>query len=146
MLISDPTDKANMLNSFCASVFSCKRNHPQIPPAESGEPFCVCIKTLRKRLASLGNKNSVGPDGIPGAILKLGIEAMISYLARLMDITLNNNALLNDWKKAIVVPIFKGGDRTLVGNSRPVSLTSVVCKKMEHVIAGNIREMWEKSG
>jgi len=31
---------------------------------------------------------SVGPDGIPGAILKMGGETMIPYLARFLDIRL----------------------------------------------------------
>ena len=43
-----------------------------------------------------------------------------------------------DWEKAIVLPIHKGGDHLLVNNYRPVSLTSVVFKQMEHVIAGYI--------
>jgi hypothetical protein len=47
-------------------------------------------------------------------------------------------------KKAIVVPIYKAGDRSAVTNYRPVSLTSVVCKKMENVIAGYLRQVWEK--
>jgi hypothetical protein len=42
-----------------------------------------------------------------------------------------------------MVPIHKGGDRLVVRNYRPVSLTSVVCKQMEHVIAGYIRQVWE---
>ena len=50
---------------------------------------------------------------------------------------------LRDWKKAIVVPIHKGGDRSVVKNCRPVSLTSVVCKQMEHVIEDYIRQVWE---
>jgi len=54
---------------------------------------------------------------------------MIRYLARLLDITMNNNAIPGDWKKAIVVPIYKGGDRSVIENYRPVCLTSVVCKK-----------------
>jgi hypothetical protein len=54
---------------------------------------------------------------------------MIPYLSRLLDITMNNNSIPSDWKKAIVVPIYKGGDRSAVGNFRPVSLTSVFCKK-----------------
>jgi len=45
---------------------------------------------------------------------------------RLLDITMNNNAILGDWKKAIVVSIYKEGDRSVVGNYRPVSGTSVV--------------------
>jgi hypothetical protein len=46
----------------------------------------------------------------------------------------------------MVVPIYKGGDRSVVGNYRPVSLTSVVCKKIEYVIAGYLRQVWEISG
>jgi len=65
-------------------------------------------------------------------------EAMIPYLARLLDVTINNGTIPRDWKKAFVVPIHKGGDRSVVRNYRPVSLTSVVCKQMEHVIAGYI--------
>ena len=41
--------------------------------------------------------------------------------------------------------IHKGGDRSLVTNYRPVSLTSVVCKQMEHVIVSYIRQVWDKN-
>jgi len=71
---------------------------------------------------------------------------MIPYLARLLDNTMNNNAIPGNWKKAIVVPICKGRDRSVVGNYRPVSLTSVVCKQMDHFIARYLREVWEMSG
>ena len=57
-----------------------------------------------------------------------------------------NYAILSDWKKAIVVPIYKQADQLVVGNYRQVSLTSVVCKQMEHVIAGYLRQVWEISG
>jgi hypothetical protein len=49
-------------------------------------------------LSAIGRKKSVGTDGIPREILKLGGEAMISYLAILLDITMNNNAIPDDWK------------------------------------------------
>ena len=68
---------------------------------------------------------------------------MIPYLARLLEITMNNGTLPGDWKRATVVPIHKGGDRSLVTNYRPVSLTSVVCKQMEHAIASYLRQVWE---
>jgi hypothetical protein len=47
----------------------------------------------------LGENKSVGPDGVSGEILKLGGEAMIPYLARLLDVTINNATLPSDWKK-----------------------------------------------
>ena len=67
---------------------------------------------------------------------------MIPYIARLLEITMNNGILPGDWKRATVVPIHKGGDRSLVTNYRPVSLTSVVCKQMEHAIATYLRQVW----
>ena len=39
----------------------------------------------------------------------------------------------------------QGGDRSLVANYRPVSLTSVVCKQLEHVIASYLRQVWDKN-
>jgi hypothetical protein len=107
--------------------------------------FNTNINTIRKRLSTIGRKKSVGPDGIPGVILKLGGEAMIPYLARLLDITMNNRSIPADWEKAIVVPIYKGGDLSVIGNYRLVSLTSVVCKQMEYVTAGYLRQIWEMS-
>jgi len=71
---------------------------------------------------------------------------MISYLARLLVIMLNNNAIPGDWKKAVLVSIYKGGDRSDVGNCRPVSLTAVVGNQQEHVIARHLRQVWEMSG
>ena len=68
---------------------------------------------------------------------------MIPYLTRLPEITINNGTIPGDWKKAIVVPVHKGGDRSVVQNYTPVGLTSVVCKIMEHIVAGYIRQVWQ---
>jgi len=44
-----------------------------------------------------------------------------------------------------VVPIYKGGDRSAVSHYRPISLTSVVCKQLEHVTVGYLRQVWDKN-
>jgi len=49
----------------------------------------------------------VGPDGVPGDILKVGGEAMFPFLARLLDITVNNATIPSDRKRATLVPIKK---------------------------------------
>jgi hypothetical protein len=43
-----------------------------------------------------------------------------------------------DWKHANVVPAFKKGERYKAGNYRPISLTCICCKLMEHIITSNI--------
>jgi len=50
----------------------------------------------------------MGSDGIPGEILKLGGEAMIPYLARLLDITTKNATIPCDWKRTTLLLIYKG--------------------------------------
>jgi len=106
--ITDSIDKANTLNSYYASVCGCKRNIAQIKITRSGEPFTINVKMIRKRLAAIRRNKSMGPDGVPGEILKLGMEAMIPYHARLLDITISNAAIPSDWKRTMVVPIYKG--------------------------------------
>ena len=113
-LLTDPLEKANSLNSYYASIFSCESSNLEIQPTQSGNPFTINISSIRKRLSTIGRKKSVGPDGIPGEILKLRREAMVPHLARLLDITMNNNAIPADWKKFIVISIYKGGDRSVV--------------------------------
>jgi hypothetical protein len=89
-IVTDTTEKANSLNSYYASLFSCERNILQIQSMESGNPFTISINIIRKRSSSISRKKSIGPDGIPGEILKLDEEAMIPYLVRLQDITKKN--------------------------------------------------------
>ena len=134
-----------MFNSYYSTVFSSEGNILHIKGENTGDPFTTDIKTIRRRIKATGKNKSVGPDLFSGEILKLGGKDMIPYLARLLDITMNNGTLPGDWKRATVIPIHKGGDRSVVTNYRPVSLTSVVCKQMKHVIASFLRKVWEKN-
>ena len=80
----------------------------------TGDPFTTDIKTIRRRIKAIGKNKSVGPDWVSEEILKLGGEAMILYLARLLDITMNNGTVPGD-------SYSQGGcDRSLVMNYRPV--------------------------
>jgi hypothetical protein len=70
----------------------------------------LTLKLLEK-LLKIGRYKSVGPDGVPGEILKLGGESITSFQARILEISLKNATVPSDWKRATVVPIYKRGDR-----------------------------------
>jgi hypothetical protein len=74
-----------------------------------GETFIINTKIMRQNLAKIERNKSVEPDGVPGEILKWGGEATTPFLARLLEISLNNVTVRSDWKRATVVPIYKGG-------------------------------------
>jgi len=46
-IITDITEKANILNSHYASAFCCVRNIPEIKLANWGETFIITIKVIR---------------------------------------------------------------------------------------------------
>ena len=50
----------------------------------------------------------------------------------------DSGELPEDWRNARVVPIFKKGAKHDPSNYRPVSLTTVLCKLMEHVVYKDI--------
>jgi hypothetical protein len=145
-IITDPKEKANEFNAYYATVFNTPDNIQLIPDGNIVQTFAVDSKVIRRRIQRIGKNKSVGPDGISGDILKLGGEPMVPYLTRLLDITVNNGSIPDDWKKATVIPVHKGGDRSIIPNYRPVSLTSVICKQMEHAIATYLRQVWNKEG
>jgi hypothetical protein len=118
-LITDPIEKVDSLNYYYSSVFSseCNIQHIQcansgvplhVQCTNSGVPFTIDVKIITKKVAAIGKNKLIGPDGISGEIPKLGGEAMISYLVRLLDITMNNGTLPADWKRTIVVHVHKG--------------------------------------
>jgi hypothetical protein len=88
-IITYPAEKANSLNFYYSTVFSSERNIPHILAENTDDPFTIDIKTIRKRIKAIGKNKPVGPDCVSGEILKLGWEAMIPYLAQLLDVTFN---------------------------------------------------------
>ena len=54
--------------------------------------------------------------------------------------SLKQGIIPTDWTTANVVPIFKKGDRQQPNNYRPISLTSITCQMLEHIITSNIMQ------
>ena len=59
-------------------------------------------------------------------------------LAVIFNESLATGNLPEDWKTAVVTPIFKHGGKADPGNYRPVSLTSVPCKVLERILRRKI--------
>jgi len=99
--ITDAIEKANTFNSYYSTVSSSEGTEGE----HTGDPCTNDIKTIRRRIKTIGKNKSVGPDRVSEEILKLGGEAMIPYIARLLDLTMNNGTLPGNWKRATVFPI-----------------------------------------
>jgi hypothetical protein len=64
----------------------------------------------------------------------------IPILTKIYQQSINTGLIPEDWKHANIVPIFKKGDRSKPSNYRPVSLTPVASKILEHIIVSQIMD------
>ena len=147
-LQSDTKARANILNEQFKSVFT-REDLSNIPDTgESDIPAMHNIKIdwkgVHKLLKNLKVHKATGPDEIPAYILKTAADELAPALALLFQLSMDQGEIPQDWKQALVVPIFKKGDKHQPSNYRPVSLTSITCKLLEHIIHSNIMHHFDQ--
>ena len=87
-----------------------------------------------KLLKNLNPHKATVPDGIPARLLKETAAEIAPAITLLYQASLNQGTVPSAWKRALVVPIFKKGNRSSPANYRPISLTAIPSKLCEHVI------------
>ena len=148
LLISENRKKAEVLNDQFRSVFT-KEDMKSFPSSTKPctpdiHSFKVTTAGIEKPLKNLNPNKAAGIDAIPPRILKENAHDLAPILAKIFQASLDTGKLPSDWKNANVSPIFKKGDKTKASNYRPVSLTSVCCKVLEHVLHSQIMKHLDK--
>ena len=130
MIISKKTiiflDPTSSLPSLGPSPFS------DVPAFEIG------TAGVKKLLPGLKPHKASGPDNIPTRFLREAANELAPALCLILTASLNQGYVPDDWKTADVTPIFKKGDRSTPANYRPISLTAVCCKVMEHILHSQV--------
>lgn len=65
-------------------------------------------------------------------------EVLANYLSSLFQLSLDIASVPSNWKTARVSPIYKKGDKSDPANYRPISLTSLVRKLLEHIVTSQL--------
>jgi hypothetical protein len=75
-------------------------------------------------------------DGISAKVLKAAAPAIAEPLTSIFNMYrhMTTDRFPMEWKVARVTPIFKKGQRTMLDNSRPISILPVVSKLMESIL------------
>jgi hypothetical protein len=139
VLISDSLGKANILNKQYTSVFGPKDREktPEGTPSDVPPMPEIQIQPegVKKMLLALKPTKAAGPDRISPRVLRELAEELYQPLTTLFQNSMDSGIVPAQWKTALVSPIFKKGDKHNPANYRPVSLTAVCCKMLEHVVA-----------
>ena len=98
---------------------------------------------IQKLFSNLKTNKACGPDEIHAMVLKELSNIISPYMSLLFQSSLDNETVPRDWRSANVTPLLKKGERYRAENYRPVSLTCICCKVLEHVVVSNVMKHLE---
>ena len=85
-----------------------------------------------------GPSKALGPDELHPRVLKELATELGPVFAHLFQQSIDTGEIPKEWSLANICPLFKKSDRSLACSYRPVSLTCVPCKLLEHIVCSNI--------
>ena len=146
ILESDNRKKAEILNDQFRSVFT--KENENLPMMQSSNfptmpNIRISVDGVKKLLLGLDPSKAPGPDGISSRLLKTVGEVIAPVLTIIFQKSLDTGEIPASWLRANITPLFKKGERTNPANYRPVSLTCITSKILEHILHSRIMAHYE---
>jgi hypothetical protein len=97
--------------------------------------------TVLRTLETLTNGKAPGPRNLHNELLKCCATAIAPYLTRLFNAVLATAICPTAWRKGMIHPVFKKGNRTSIENYRPIVVLDMVrrvfekCLLTDHLLA-----------
>ena len=104
------------------------------------EDIIVDPNAVHKLLSKQYIHKASRPDGLNARVLKECSSEIAPVLAYIFNESLAQGTVPDDWRLANVSPVFKKGEKYDAANYRPVSLTCICCKTLEHIIVSNMNK------
>ena len=138
--ITDPKAIAELLKNQFESVFSIPTEGMDIEDILKDQgPRCLedilfTEGDIEASILEIPPNSSPGLDAVPALFLQKCARELRRPLYLLWRMSLDIGKLPKCMKTGVVTPVFKGGNRCLPENYRPISLTSHLCKLFERLI------------
>ena len=117
-------NNVNYNQNYNNSSVSCQNNIPN---------YYIPVSTIIKKIKELPNK-AAGIDGIPTIFIKNCVYEISKPLYIIFNRSLNEGCFPRMWSSALIVPIFKSGNKFLVENYRPISKLCIIAKLFESIV------------
>ena len=157
--LTTETAKANVLNDQFQPVFSPKtpislkslaqKSLQDLHDSSASPPFqpspypkmpdiSIAAEGIDKLLVGLNPHKAAGPDKFKPIVLQTLHNELAPILQLIFQRSLDTGKLPDIWKEANFSPIFKKGGKSFPSNYRLISLTCVLCKVLEHIVASSV--------
>ena len=112
--------------------------HMEFDVAGDAEPD-ITVMELRNALKRMRNGKAPGVDTIPAELLKNMGDDGIIWLSELISLLWNGHEPPEDWRRDLICPIYKKGNKTDCNNYRGISLMSHAFKVYERILESRLR-------
>ena len=143
-LVTDFLDKANLFNNFfskqCTPISNDSTNPVNIS-SETRDKLSsteFCIDDIVKIIRSLNQNKAHDHDEISVHIIKICPCSILKALHLIFRTCLETESFPKEWKKAIMIPVRKKGDKQLITNYWPVSFLPICGKVFEEIIFNSL--------
>jgi hypothetical protein len=101
---------------------------------------------VERLIMSLRSDCALGWDDIPARVLKQSCNTLVKPLTHVLNLCITKGVFPSVFKRAVVHPIHKGGDRDLITNYRPISVLTPFSKILERYLNKSLKNYLEKHG
>ena len=141
--VEGDVEKADMFNLYFQKVFI--QDNGKTLPIKSKQSnqmpsFEISLADISDAVVNSKDKISRTPENVPTHFIKRILPAILQPLHFIFNTSLKSNSIPAQWKSALVVPVFKKGNRNTVSNYRPVSLTSSFSRILESILVNKIMQ------
>jgi len=98
----------------------------------------IDISEIRRIILNFKDDTAAGFDKITAKIIKCISELIITPLAYIYNLSIQNSIFPDNFKIAIIKPLFKGGDHKTISNYRPISMLTNFSKIFEKIIKSRL--------
>ncbi|XP_068228054.1 uncharacterized protein [Palaemon carinicauda] len=112
---------------------------------EDGLPYETVTKGVTRReveqaVKKMKNGKAAGPDNLPLEVWKGLGEEGIDILWELAQKIFNQEKMPEEWRRSLIIPIYKGKDIQECGNYRGINLIKYTMKIWEKIIEKRLRD------
>ena len=143
-LVTNPKEVARLFNEYFGSIadrveallpessqdplaYVPRNDHSMYMETVTEEEVCEIVLSLKNTKYDL--------DTLPVHILKMFIPILKYPVTSIINMSISTGVFPNALKNAIVVPIFKKGDKCELSNYRPISILPILSKILEKCVA-----------
>ena len=134
-MVTNPYDIANHFNNYLIQLSNSNNDNIQNTNKNrtNNTIFLTPIEDIEivNIIISLNNTSSVGYDGITTDILKKCVVSIVPVLGYLINLSFQEGNFPSRLKKSVVKPLHKKGEKTEMGNYRPITLIPIMSKIFE---------------